>query len=210
MTLCTPAAVLAAVVADDGSVSSMPPASGAATPSPPPPASPARRRGRFSVRDVTLSLGVLIVPIFAVIVLFQALGADPVRRVDAEPAYTQAEGGGGFPVLRAQGLRDGWVVTAASTTRADGAVTLRVGLVAPSGRFARLAESGRSVEQVLAAELGGTPRATGAEEIGGQVWLRYPGRGNEQALVSVRPKVVLVVTGTAEPSELREIAASLR
>jgi hypothetical protein len=203
-----------AAMADDGNVSSTPPASdavsGETVSSAPQSAPPARRRGRFSVRDVTLSLGVLIVPIFAVIVLFQALGADPVRRVDPEPAYTQAAASGGFPVLRAQGLRDGWVVTAATSSRADAAVTLRVGFVAPSGRFARIAESGRPVEQVLAGELGGTPRSTGAEEIGGQAWLRYPGRGNEQALVSVRPKMVVVVTGTADPSELRELAASLR
>ena len=155
-------------------------------------------------------MGVLIVPIFAVIFLFQFLGADPVRRVDPGPAYAQAEASGAFRVLRARDLPGEWHITAATSQRTADAVTLRVGLVAPSGRFARFAESGRPVEQMLADELGGTPRSTGAEEIGGQVWLRYPGRGNEEALVSVRPDVVVVISGTAERRELQELAASLR
>jgi hypothetical protein len=42
------------------------------------------------------------------------------------------------------------------------------------------------------------------------LWLRYPGRGAEQALVSVRKTAVVVVTGTTQPAELRRLAASLR
>jgi hypothetical protein len=171
---------------------------------------PERRRGRFSVRDVALSMGVLIVPIFVVILGFQFLGADPVARVDPAEAYGRAESAGGFAVLRAEGLPEEWVTTAAASQLDKGVTTLRVGLVAPSGKFARFAQSDRPVARMVADELGGTPRSTGAVELGGQVWLRYPGRGQEQALVSVRPDSVVIVTGTAEDAELRALAASLR
>jgi hypothetical protein len=174
------------------------------------PSDAARRRGRFSVRDIALSFGVLVVPILAVIIGFNLLGAQPVTRVDANDAYSSAEAAGQFTVLRSEGLGKDWYTTAADTRRTGGDLTLRVGLVAPSGRFARFAESGRPAAQVLAGELGGAPRSTGAEEIDGQPWLRYPGRGAEEALVSVRKDVVVVVTGTADAAELRELAASLR
>jgi hypothetical protein len=187
---------------DHGGVTSTPPATA--------PSAHERRRGRFSVRDVALSLGVLIVPIFVVILGFQFLGADPITRVDPTEAYGRAESSGGFAVLRAEGLPRGWYITAATSQLDKGDTTLRVGLVAPSGKFARFAQSNRPVERMVADELGGTPRSTGAEELGGQVWLRYPGRGQEQALVSVRRDSVVVVTGTAEDAELQELAASLR
>jgi hypothetical protein len=145
-----------------------------------------------------------------VILLFQALGSDPVARVDPAEVYADAERSGRFTVLRAEGLPDDWRTTAASVERADDTITLRLGFLAPSGRFARVAESGGPAERVAAAELGGKPRSTGAEEIAGAVWLRYPGRGTEQALLSVRKNVVVVVTGTADPGELRQLAASLR
>ena len=174
------------------------------------PASGERRRGRFSVRDIALSFGVLIVPIMAVILLFQVLGSDPVTRVDPSGAYSDAESSRQFTVLRTAGLRDGWHLTAASTELAGKSATLRLGFVAPSGGFARVAESGGPADRVVAAELGGKPRSTGAEEIAGAAWLRFPGRGSEQALVSVRKDVVVVVTGTADPGELRQLAASLR
>jgi hypothetical protein len=172
--------------------------------------SAAARRGRFSVRDIALSFGVLVVPILVVIIGFTLLGAQPVTRVDASDAYSSADAAGQFTVLRAEGLGQDWYITAADTRRTGNDVTLRVGLVAPSGGFARFAESAGPVERVLAGELGGTPRSTGAEEIDGQPWLRYPGRGAENALVSVRQNVVVVVTGTADVAELRELAASLR
>jgi hypothetical protein len=172
--------------------------------------SAAARRGRFSVRDIALSFGVLIVPILVVVIGFNLLGAQPVTRVDATEAYSSADAAGQFTVLRAEGLGKDWYITAADTRRTGRDLTLRVGLVAPSGGFARFAESGGPVEQVLAGELGGTPRSTGAEEIDGQPWLRYPGRGAEKALVSVRTNVVVVVTGTADVAELRELAAALR
>jgi hypothetical protein len=174
------------------------------------PSSPGLLPFRFSLRDIALSFGVLIVPILVVILGFNALGADSVTRVDPGDSYSSAEASGGFTVLRSEGLGKDWHLTAADAPRTGGELTLRIGLVAPSGRFARFAESGRPARQALAAELGGTPRSTGAEEINGQPWLRYPGRGEEQALVSVRKDVVVVVTGTADLAELRELAASLR
>jgi hypothetical protein len=183
---------------------------GDVTTTPPAPAPRVRRRGRFSVRDVALSLGVLIVPIFVVILGFQALGGDPIVRVDPAEAYSRAQSAGGFAVLRAQGLPEGWEITAADSQLDKGVTTLRVGLVAPSGKFARFAQSNRPVEQMVADELGGTPRSVGAAELNGQMWLRYPSRGREQALVSARRDSVVVVTGTADDAELRDLAASLR
>jgi hypothetical protein len=186
------------------------PSSAQPGPHPAAPSAALRRRGRFSIRDIALSFGVLIVPILIVIVGSNLLGAEQVTRVDPNDAYASAEATGQFTVLRPEGLGRDWYTTAADTTRSGSAVTLRLGLVAPSGKFARIAESGRPASKMLAAELGGTPRSTGAEEINGQPWLRYPGRDREQALVSVRRDGVVVVTGTADLTELRTLAASLR
>jgi hypothetical protein len=153
-------------------------------------------------------MGVLIVPILAVIILFKVLGADPATRADPNPAYDDTASH--FTALQVTGLGNDWRISAAATRRSGATVTLRMGLVSPSGRFARIAQTDRPVDQMLADELGGTPASTGAEEINGAVWLRYPGRGTDQALVSVRPDFVVLITGTLEPVELRELAASLR
>jgi hypothetical protein len=153
---------------------------------------------------------VLLVPILVVIVGFDVLGAEKVTRIDPGEAYSSAEAAGQFTVLRSQGLGKDWYITAADARRTGRDITLRIGLVAPSGGFARFAESGRPAATVVAGELGGTPRSTGAEEINGQPWIHYPGRGAEEALVSVRKDVVVVVTGTADIAELRDLAASLR
>jgi hypothetical protein len=195
---------------DHGGVTSTPPAADPGATVPVATLARERRRGRFSVRDVALSLGVLIVPIFVVILGYQALGADPVTKVDSGQAYSDAQAGGQFTPLRAQGLPKGWDTTAADFQVAKGIATLRIGFVAPDGRFARFAQSNRPVEQMIADELGGARRSTGAEELNGQVWLRYPGRGQEHALVSARRDSVVVVTGTADDAELQDLAASLR
>ncbi len=158
---------------------------------------------------MAISLGVLLIPIVAVVLVVQWLSGGPAA-VDPSSAYESARAVDRFPVLQPQGLPTGWTVTRADVDHGNGGTaTLRIGYVSPSGGSARIVESDVPVTSLLPDELGGVRPPVGDRTVGGRDWQIYSGRGKERALVWQQPKVTILVIGQMPDSELNALAASL-
>ncbi|HEV2087739.1 MAG TPA: DUF4245 domain-containing protein [Cryptosporangiaceae bacterium] len=171
------------------------------------PPAPGRRRG--TVRDLAISLAVLVLPLLAVVALCQPRdpGSTPV---DPTGAYVGARAQAGFAVREPVGL-DGWAATDATFRRTpDGAATLRVGYLTPAGRYAQLVQSSVPADRLIPAELGaGRPR--GVATIRGVSWQRYSARQPEdRAYVLLEPAVSVILVGDATDDEMRTFLSSLR
>ncbi len=161
------------------------------------------------LRNMALSLGLLLVPIVALVLIWQWLSGGPAT-VDPSSAYDQARAANRYPVLEARGLSN-WSVTRADVTLGSGGTaTLRVGFISPTGGPARLVQSDVAVTTLLPDELGGVRPPVGARTVGGRDWQVYTGRDKERALVYQQPKYTVLVIGQMPDSELNALAASLR
>ena len=197
---------------DHGGVSAAdttPPTASAGTPSGEASA-PRRLRRSNPIRDMAISLAVLVVPLLALMALCQS-GEPQVKTVDPARTFQAAKAEARFPVMVPADLPDGWRVTNASLNRADGgALTLRVSYLTSANTFIQLVQSDVATETVIVDELGGG-KIQGTSDVGGVAWQRYAGRrAGETALVLLGPKATVIVVGDASLGDLRRLAGSLR
>ncbi|MGH3742377.1 MAG: DUF4245 domain-containing protein [Micromonosporaceae bacterium] len=166
-------------------------------------------------RDLFYSLAILLIPIGAILLLFQYLGGgDDVVVVDPAPKLAAARQAG-LEVAKPTGLSKQWRPTSAVLRERGDSTTLRIGYVSPSGGYAQLIETNGDPAKLLSRELSGgagADRGAGPEivKINGAEWRKHQGRGEEHALVRVEKERAIVVLGRAPLKELRTLAASLR
>jgi len=175
-------------------------------------APPVPRRGSRPVRDMALSLSVLVIPIMVMVWLFNYLGStSDSGTADPEPVFEQARTVG-LQVMEPVGLDEDWRPTTVVLRRVDGAYTMRVGYVTSQDGLIQLIQSETRFEKLLADELGEGVRPEGTVEINGVQWEWYPGRQGARALVMTQPDrdLTVIVLGRATDEELQELAASLR
>jgi hypothetical protein len=170
---------------------------------------PTRRRARQSVRDMILSLTVILV-IVALVFAFQARGGERVRVIDPSGTYAGARTAAHYPV-RIPRLPDGWRPTSASNQISEeGRLTMRVGFLTPRDQYAQLVESDQPRAVVLGRELSEGVRPTGSVTVGGVPWDRLPARKpGDRAIARTTSGVTYLVYGSAGLDELRVLAASL-
>jgi hypothetical protein len=134
---------------------------------------------------------------------------DSAPRVDAPAQLTEFAKSSVFP-LRVPALPEGW--RANSTDRgpvAQGGTAVRVGYLAPSGRYLRLVQSDGSEEGLLATE-GGPPAGTGVVEAAGLQWVVYQAAGTEPFRVTTSPDGTRwLVTGSAGEEDFRILAQAV-
>jgi hypothetical protein len=160
------------------------------------------------IRDILLSLGVILVPL-VLLMAFCRPSADQAPTVNAEEVFRAAQTAGTFPVL-VPSVPQGWRATNA-TLRSSGpkVLTLRVTYLSPGGKFAQLLESNQPADTLLRTELG-QGRAQGSSPVGGRSWERYSGRrAGERALVLLQPQVTVLLAGDAPEEELEQLAGTL-
>lgn len=175
---------------------------------------PVKKHGRETVRDMLLSLAVVMAVVIVIYVFTRPTGDDAVKVVDPGPTVTSAETAADYDLVAPKDLADSWRTTSATFDtegEVEGATEteLRLGYVTPSDEFALYVQSDAAYEDVLKEELR-NPEQTGTERIAGEEWARYRTRGDETALVHRHPESTLVVTGNASLEELTALAASLR
>jgi len=166
---------------------------------------PARR----SVRDMVLSLLVLLIPIVFVVAVFRLQGGEDPVVIDPSSVLAQAESAGDFPVSRPRELAEGWRPVSAVYRGEDGGAILRVGYLTPSGAGVQLIQSDQPAEQLLGRELGDPVRPAGMVDIAGRQWQSYQVRNDERALVLTDRERTLIVIGRAGVDELRALAAAV-
>ena len=174
---------------------------------------PVKKRGRETVRDMLLSLAVVLAVVVVIYVFTRPTGDEAVKVVDPASTISSAEAAADYDLVAPRDLADGWRTTSATFDtegEVEGATEteLRLGYVTPSDEFALYVQSDAAYDDVLKEELR-NPEQTGTETIAGEEWERYLTRGDEIALVHRHPDSTLVVTGNAPLEELTELAASL-
>lgn len=169
---------------------------------------PKNRMARW-IRDMALSMAVLVVPLVLVVAGYQWLTAVPAS-LDPAPAYAQARATAKFPIRTVAPPAEWEVATADAKTVAGGVTTLRIGFRTVADAGARVIQSDQKAPQLFVAELGGVRRPTGTVTIGANRWQVYDGRSNETAYGLTLPThtiLVIAATGSgATVSDLRTLA----
>ncbi len=168
----------------------------------PPPA----RHGR-TARDMAISLVVLLIPVAIIVAFVWGRGGNDVVPVDPGTAIADARRAAAFPVLAPRPMAAGWTSVSAQYTPDD--TTLRIGYVTPAGHGLQLIESASPQAGLLIRELGDAVTPDGVMAVGGQQWNSYQVRNGERALVLPGSGRTIIVIGSAEPPELRALAASV-
>src|SRR4051794_33574926 len=183
---------------------------------PPPAPSPAPdRAGRFNAANMAPSLLPLVVIILLVVRwnAFRQDGVDPVQTVDPSSSVQLAASRASYPLVVPTGLPKGYRPTSARTdagrARQGDPVTLQIGYVTPSTRFAGFVESDDPRADALTAVLDGA-RQRGTLDVGGTSWTRSTTRRGETALWTRSGPVTVLVSGSAPEAELAAVAGSVR
>lgn len=162
-------------------------------------------------RDMVISVGLLLVVVFALFGMYRCLGGDQVAEVDAGPVYEEARRDGAFTLLTPSGLPDGWKSVSADYQPQSGGATLRVGWRSPGDGTLQLIESDIVPATLITRELGPDAQQTDAVvEEGGRQWQVYDARGGETAYVFQEAERTVIVTGKASEDELRAFVRSLK
>lgn len=163
-----------------------------------------------TVRDMVLSMAVVLGVVGLLLLVTWRPQPDPVTVVDITPPVTVATMQAEFPVLVPQGLDVGWRPTSARWEPSDESrpdPVLHIGYVTPRDEYAQVSQSVNASAGYLAEQTFDAV-ATGAVEIGGQVWEQRMS-SDRRALVLQLPEVTIAVAGTADWDELATLAASL-
>jgi hypothetical protein len=162
-------------------------------------------------RDMVISVGLLLVVVFALFGMYRCLGGDEVAEVDAGPVYEEARRDGAFTLLTPSGLPDGWKSVSADYQPQSGGATLRVGWRSPDDGTLQLIESDIVPATLITRELGPDAQQTDAVvDEGGRQWQVYNARGGETAYVFQEADRTVIVTGKASEDELRAFVRSLK
>ncbi|WP_406692671.1 DUF4245 domain-containing protein [Saccharopolyspora sp. ID03-671] len=129
-----------------------------------------------------------------------------VPTVDVPAELRDAAAGVDFPIVDPQ-LPGTWRANSSnSTTLPSHTEVVRVGWLTGDARYLRLAQSTAAEEELVTGETRQPPHALGTTEAGGRQWIRYQGVRDEQAWVSERDGVRLLITGNATEAEFRTLA----
>ena len=184
----------------------------------PPPGKP--DRASLRMRDMIGAVVVLLLIIGAVLAFYGGCEFSPggptvdpesAPSADASGELERAARSAAFAV-REPAVPDGWRPNSASTTAvgagATASVVVRVGYLTSGGAFLQISQSGGDAGEVVAKETGQAepPKAAGTVDVDGVTWTTYPGRRDEAAWVADLDGVVVLVTGSAQEDEYRQLA----
>jgi hypothetical protein len=172
------------------------------------------RRGRQTVRDMVLSLGLMAV-VIGVSLLFVPSLIHPSSQ-DRYPAFDNSGVVEGFhqvtgvnPLVPGA-LPSDWRATSGTLTGPRAREHMHLGYAAPGRSYAGLEESVGPAADLVSTVLGkaGTT-VTGTVAVNGVGWQRRPAPGGEVALMHVSGSLTVIVTGSASVPDLVRFAAGL-
>ena len=181
----------------------------------------ASARLRITVRDMILSMALIVLPILLVIWLMPTqTPASPVSAVSAsdyQAMLTAARTDLPFTALSPTGLSADWKLTSDEyQPQGEVAADWHLGYLTPSGKYAVLEQTTETVNEFLNDESSNATEV-GSVQVAGQTWLKYTG-SSPAALATLlfrdettkSGKSLEVVAGSAPMSELETFAASLQ
>lgn len=176
-----------------------------------------RSRLRTTVRDMVLTMALIVVPILLVIWLMPSntpkTAVTAVSSGDYQAMLTAARSQLPFTALSPTGLPATWELTSddyqpSGATAAD----WHLGYQTAAGKYAEFEQTTESVAQFLN-DQNSNAAPEGTVTVAGQVWQRYTGTapgGLKTLLFQQSGKSLEVVAGSASLPELETLAGSLR
>jgi hypothetical protein len=176
-----------------------------------------RSRLRTTVRDMVLTMALIVVPILLVIWLMPSnipkTAVTAVTSQDYQAMLTAARSELPFTALSPTGLPASWELTSDEYEPAgDTAAEWRLGYVTAAGKYAEFEQTTESVAQYLG-EQGSDATESGTVTVAGQSWQEYAGTtpgGLTTLLFRPEGKSLVVVAGSATLAELETLAGSLQ
>jgi len=175
-------------------------------------------RLRTTIRDMVLSMAVIVLPILLVFWLMPSNAPkSPVTAVSAseyQAMLTAARGGLPFKALSPTGLPGGWELTSDDYEPAgDTAADWHLGYQTPSGRYAEFEQITETPAKFLSDQSSDATQRT-TVTVAGAAWQEYVGTtpGGLKTLLFRQDGAgsLEVVAGSASLTELRTLAGSLR
>ncbi|WP_353648482.1 DUF4245 domain-containing protein [Nakamurella sp. A5-74] len=176
-----------------------------------------------TMRDMALSMGLLVV----VVLLFVGINGGftfspgtptdtgPVPSADATGQFAKAPRLLPFTPIVPQGIPDDWHPNSAAQTDPDTApagtpLTVRAGWLIPDGKFIGLIASNAEPTALLGSEFGAVGADVGTVDVDGVTWTVGTGVRSEPAWFRTAGDVTYLITGSAEDSAFRTLAAAVR
>jgi len=175
------------------------------------------RNTRAGLRDMALSLAVLLVPVVLIAWFFTRTPAPTITAVDWRPELIRARAQSPYPVLAPANLPSGWTPTRIGWARAgeqwlQGTATgntWTIGYLSPDKIYLAVDQAdGPRLSFISATTRQGS--ADGTSNLGGLRWTRMLSQdGRTRALVNPQAKVTTIVVGDTTYAALEAFAQSL-
>ncbi|MCX5560450.1 DUF4245 domain-containing protein [Streptomyces sp. NBC_00038] len=166
-------------------------------------------KGKQSVRDMVLSLGVIALVAGVIYVFIPHDDSEPeLKRVDYRVELLTARRAASYPVAAPEGLPTEWKAT---SVRYDGAEfdAWHLGFHDPDGQYVAVEQSTEKPAAFIDTASQGAEETKATQRIGDQTWQRYEGEKYD-ALVLKGEGSTTVVTGTASFGQLTKMAQALK
>lgn len=161
------------------------------------------------MRDMILSMAV-ISAVAGVVYIFVPHDdkANPIKAVDYRVELVTARRAAPYPVAAPAGLSKDWTPTSVSYQREAGN-SWHLGFVDPDGKYVAVEQSTSQAKKYVS-EVSQDARNTGrTQQVAGETWQHWEGPKYD-ALVRHDKGATTVVTGSASPERLAEMAAALK
>lgn len=180
----------------------------------------AERRNK-TMRDMAISMGLIVVAVVAVAWLYNGMSVSPGHATDQGPApstdvsveLARVNRVVGFTPLQPAVLPADWrpqsFTYALAADAPAKAATVRAGWLTPDGRFISLIQAQTTPEALLSGEYGTSGPATGTVSAGGADWTVTTGARTEAAWYREVGGLVVVITGSAAEADFRILADAL-
>ncbi|MFD3930311.1 DUF4245 domain-containing protein [Streptomyces sp. NPDC058614] len=166
-------------------------------------------KGKQSVRDMILSLGVITLVAGVIYVFIPHDDSEPeLKRVDYRVELLTARRAASYPVAAPEGLPTEWKAT---SVRYDGSEfdAWHLGFHDPDGQYVAVEQSTEKPAAFIDTASQGAEETKATQRIGDQTWQRYEG-AKYDALVLKGEGSTTVVTGTASFGQLTKMAQALK
>jgi len=182
-----------------------------ATPAPPETAGARATRRRGGIRDLVLSLLVLLAIVGVVVLASPRESGNPPRAIDYTGALVQVRAAAKYPVLAPVGLPAGWQATSTRTDRRGATLDWHLALLSPGHQYAAVDQSDRPAP-VFISEMTERGGEQGTVSIAGKIWVRtYASLRDHRALWSAGGGTsTVVVGGNASWADLEQLASALQ
>lgn len=167
-------------------------------------------RGKQTIRGMFQSMAVIGVVVAGIYMLVpHDENADPIRTVDYRVELVTAQRAAPYPVVAPEGLDEGWRATSVTFERTE-AHAWHLGFLDPRDQYVAVEQSSaRPADRYVREVTLDAVETERTEQVAGRAWRFWDGPKYD-ALVLTDDRATTVVTGTAGPERLAEMAAALK